>query len=77
MRVSTELLTAFYEGRGFIRRASWPKGDHISADGAEGGTIWYYDAEDDELTAGYRLGFHELGSDDWEIVSSIATTTEE
>lgn len=75
MKVTTELLTAFYEGGEFIRRASWPKVDHISADGAEGGTIWYYDAEDDELTAGYRLGFHELGADDWEIVPSIPATT--
>lgn len=67
MRVTTELLKEFFEGMKNIRRASWPAGDHISSDGAEGGTIWYYDAEEDELTAGYRLGFHDLAAGDWEI----------
>lgn len=68
MRMNDFLLTAFYPEGKNIRRASWPKGDHISTDGAEGGTIWYYCAEEDELTPDYRLGFHELGCDDWEIL---------
>jgi hypothetical protein len=68
MRVGDELLKSFFEGGQNIRRKSWPVGDYICADGAEGGTIWYYDAEEDELTAGYKLGFHDLGTDEWEVV---------
>lgn len=67
MRMGDQLLTAFYEEGKSIRRTSWPVGDYISADGAEGGTLWYYCAEEDELTPDYRLGFHDLGTDEWEI----------
>lgn len=68
MRMGDALLTEFYPNGKNIRRAVWPEGDYISTDGAEGGTIWYYYAEDDELTAGYRLGFHDLGADDWSVL---------
>ena len=67
MRMGDELLTAFYPEGKNIRRKSWPEGDHICTDGAEGGTIWYYTAEEDELTPDYKLGFHDLGTDEWEI----------
>lgn len=62
------ILNAFFELGKNIRLKHWPAGDHISADGAEGGTIWYYSASDDELAPDYRLGFNELASEDWEIV---------
>lgn len=67
MRMGDQLLEAFFPEGKNIRRTSWPEGDHISSDGAEGGTIWYYRAEDDELLRDYMLGFHDLASDDWEI----------
>lgn len=63
--MSTELLRSFFQGGNNIRREAWPAGDHICADGAEGGTIWYYDAKEDELTRDYKLGFHDLNSWDW------------
>lgn len=68
LRMGDLLLHAFYEGGKRIRRASWPVGDHISADGAEGGTIWFYDADDDELVAGWSLMYHDLCAGDWEIL---------
>ena len=68
MRIGDELLGYFFTNGESIRRKSWPEGDHISADGAEGGTIWHYSAEQDELTPGYRLGFHDLAAEDWETV---------
>lgn len=77
MKVGDELLEAFYPQGKSIRRASWPVGDHISTDGAYDGedrkqqphgTIWYYTAEEDEMTPGYGLDFHDLAADDWEII---------
>lgn len=68
MRMGEALLTAFFPENKNIRRSSWPEGDYISSDGADGGTIWYYDASEDELTAGYRFGFHDLATDEWEIL---------
>jgi hypothetical protein len=68
MKISEKLLEAFYTQGKSIRRTSWPEGDHIDTDGAEGGTLWYYCAATDELTPGYMLGFHDLGADDWEII---------
>lgn len=68
LTVGPAWLTLVYtEGRN-ARRATWPPGDYISADGAEGGTLWYYTASEDEFTKDYKLGFHELGATDWEIV---------
>lgn len=61
------VLQSFFEDNADIRRASWPEGDHISSDGAEGGTIWYYCEAEDELTPDYRLGFNELIAGDWQI----------
>lgn len=66
MRMGDELISAWFEKGKNIRRASWPKGDYISVDGAEGGTLWYYTAEEDELTPDYKLGFHEIAAGDWE-----------
>lgn len=71
MKIGPELLNAFFPLGENIRRDAWPVGDHISADGAEGGTIWYYCAEDDELTPDYKLGFHDIGADDWSVVTPI------
>lgn len=68
MKVCEELLNAFYEGGRSIRRKTWPTEDHIDADGAEGGTIWYYNACEDELNPDFTLDFHDLGADDWEIL---------
>lgn len=62
------LLREFYTEGEHIRRQCWPPGDYISADGAEGGTLWYYTAKEDEFTRDYKLGFHDLGAFDWEIV---------
>lgn len=61
------LLRQFYTEGKNIRRQCWPPGDHISADGAEGGTLWYYASNGDEFIRDYKLGFHELGATDWEI----------
>lgn len=68
MRMGDELLNEFYTNGQNIRRKSWPEGDYICTDGAEEGTIWYYRAEDDELIPEYKLGFHDLGTDEWEIL---------
>lgn len=68
MKIGPELLNAFYPEGKRVRRASWPTGNYMLADGAEGGRIWYYIADCDDFTANYRLGFHELGADDWEIM---------
>lgn len=68
MKISEELLHSFFEQGKNIRRGSWPVGDHISADGAEGGTIWYYEAEEDELSPKWAFGFHEMAAGDWEIL---------
>lgn len=67
MRILDELLLRVFatEGRD-LRRKSWPEGDCISADGAEGGTLWYYDASEDEFNKDFKLGFHDLLADDWE-----------
>lgn len=62
------LLREFYSGSAPIRRACWPTGDHISTDSAEGGTLWYYSADEDELTKDYKLDFHDLAASDWEII---------
>lgn len=62
------LLREFYTECEHIRRACWPPGDYISADGADGGTLWYYASNGDEFIRDYKLGFHELGATDWEIV---------
>lgn len=62
------LLREFYNGSAPIRRACWPTGDHISTDSAEGGTLWYYSADEDELTKDYKLDFHDLAASDWEII---------
>lgn len=62
------LLREFYSGSASIRRACWPTGDHISTDSAEGGTLWYYSADEDELTKDYKLDFHDLAASDWEII---------
>lgn len=71
--ISTAALESFYsEGRD-IRRREWPEGDYISADGAEGGTLWYYDASEDDLEPEYKLGFHELAADDWEFVPATVS----
>ena len=67
MRMGDELLEAFYPQGKNIRRASWPPEDFICTDGSEG-TIWYYNACEDELNPDYTLGFHDLGTDDWEIL---------
>lgn len=50
-----------------IRRKSWPAGDYIDADGAEGGTIWYYTAQFDDLELDYGLTFNDICAADWEI----------
>lgn len=68
MKFGDKLLEQFFTETNSIRRAYWPKGDYISADGAEGGTIWYYSDSEDELTPDYKLGFHDLAAGDWEIV---------
>lgn len=68
MQVGEELLKPFYENLCNIRRKNWPDGDHISADGAEGGTIWYYDAENDDLIPDYKMGYHDLAANDWELI---------
>lgn len=68
MRMGDELLNEFYTNGKSIRRKSWPDGDHIMTDGAEEGTIWYYHALDDDLVPEYKLGFHDLGTDEWEIL---------
>lgn len=65
--MGSEILRDFFTGGKLIRLTGWPTGDHIEADGAEGGTIWYYSAENDELTPDYRLGFHELCGT-WEVL---------
>jgi hypothetical protein len=62
----TAFLKPFFEEGAYLRRPDWPAGDHIMADGAEGGTIWYYSAANDELAADYKLGFQELAGL-WEI----------
>ena len=67
LRFGDYLSHALYEQGKAIRRASWPVGDHLSADGAEGGTLWYYDASGDDLQKDWSLDFHDLGCDDWEI----------
>lgn len=67
-QITPALLDEFYTKGKAIRRASWPAGDHIMTDGAEGGTLWYYREEDDELFHDYRLGFSELISDDWVVL---------
>ena len=68
MKINEDLLHAFYTHGKYIRRRAWPEGDYLIADGAEGGTIWYYTAATDSLDEGYTLGFHSLGADDWEVV---------
>lgn len=68
MRMGEDLLSAWFEKGKTIRRVAWPAGDYISVDGAEGGTFWYYTAEQDELTPDYKLGFHEIAAGDWEIM---------
>lgn len=68
MKIGFGLLEAFFPDGKNIRRKSWPEGDHISSDGAEGGTIWYYTAAADELIRDYKLGFHELAANDWEVM---------
>lgn len=60
-------IQVFEKGKNF-RRSSWPQGDFICMDGAEGGTIWYYSEKDDDMLPGYTLGIHDLGADDWEIL---------
>lgn len=77
MRMGDELLTKFFPEGQYIRRTSWPEGDHIMTDGAEGGTIWYYRAEDDELIPGYKLDFHDLGTDEWEVYGGVKATDTE
>lgn len=65
--MGSTILRLFFEGGFYIRLKGWPDGDKIMADGAEGGTIWYYSAENDELTPDYKLGFHELCGT-WEVL---------
>lgn len=67
MKISTELLEAFFPQGKNIRRASWPIDEFITADGAEGGTIWYYNATNDELNPDYCFDFQDMTADDWEI----------
>lgn len=66
MRISDEWLELFFPGGANMRRSVWPAGDYISSDGAEGGTIWYYSAENDDLLPDYKLGFHDLAAGDWD-----------
>lgn len=68
MHVCEKLLNEFFTEGKAIRRTSWPTEDYIVADGAEGGTIWYYNACEDELTADFGMNFHDLTSEDWEII---------
>lgn len=65
MRIPLEEL---FEGGKHIRRASWPAGDFLCADGAEEGTLWYYTSEADDFAHEYKLGFHDLGPSDWEVM---------
>lgn len=65
VKICDELLKALYEGGEDVRRRAWPAGDYISADGA----IWYYSSARDDFLFDYRLGFHDLGANDWEVVS--------
>lgn len=69
MRIlSFRMFETLARGGDCFRRQSWPEGDRMSFDGAEGGTLWYYRAKDDELTPDWKLGFHDLLADDWELV---------
>lgn len=62
-----DLMVLFIEGGESIRRASWPPGDHVSFDGAEGGALWYYSDDQDELTPGYGFTFDDIVAQDWEV----------
>lgn len=66
MRLTPEFVDDFYQKDLRIRRRVWQDGDHLMPDGAEGGTLWYYNAATDELTKGYGIGFNDLAADDWE-----------
>lgn len=85
MRMGDELLQKFYPEGENIRRSSWPIGDYICTDGAYNtpdgpgydankphGTIWYYIALLDDLAPGYKLDFHDLGTDEWEVMEQIS-----
>lgn len=69
MHINTNMLSLFCTENKNLRRHSWPAGDYILPDHAEGGTIWYYTAATDELTAGYALGYHDILAGDWEFTS--------
>lgn len=70
MRLTPELVDEFYRDMKPIRRASWPEGDHILADGSEKGMLWYYSHSEDELMEGYGVNFHDLAANDWEYTNS-------
>lgn len=66
-RMGEDLLTEWFTNGKNIRRTVWPAGDYVCVDGGDD-TLWYYDAENDNLICDYKLGFHEIAAGDWEVM---------